>query len=411
MLSLYFNCKITETMYVQDLNKSGYFYPIVNPKSFENELISQHEVLIKTLVSYRLFKFKTAILNIELENSNNLEKKKEIEEIVKKNITAQKLVLNFFRPSSVEDWKINVKSMMALIPDNSAVLVCMNHDHPYVDYDVKAFLKNVEIIFQENKNNFKKIFYYSMAAEVTSWIINKRDFIKFKKNKQGLFESSKIQNSVDSFCVMTLETLYHIWENIMYKPDYIGRIDWLDVFYADLNLTAYAFPREYFKHYDGYVHTTGMRIISDIKSKDKLPLKFPENESDEMLVKFYYQKWIDTYIISIRDALSKSIFKIGFKKNYFKEVEKSLELMNESYFLCDLDNGLINEKQYSYLKEKLRNYIYYMSNNLIIEIYTDITLSQKSFKKKIAAFLPASFVHKIKIIKKNIFGINNLENK
>jgi len=411
MISLYFNCKITGVNYVQDTNKYGYFYPIVNPKSFDNELISQYEILIKTLVSYRFFKFKTAILNIELEDSSNILKNKEVEEIIKKNISAETLVLNFYRPSTVDDWKKNIKLAMTLIPKNTPVLLCMNHDHPYVDYSVISFFKNLNEIFKDHENNFKKIFYYSMAAEVTSWINNKRDCVNFKKYKLGLYQSNKIQDFVDSFCVMTLETLYHIWENIMYEPDYIGRIDWLDVFYADLNLTAYAFPREYFKHYDGYVHTTGMRIISDIKSEDKLPLKFPENESGEMLVKFYYQKWIDTYIISIRDALSKSIFKIGFKKNYLKEVEKSLELMNESYFLCDLDNGLINEKQYSYLKEKLRNYIYYMSNNLIIEIYTDITLSQKSFKKKIAAFLPASFVHKIKIIKKNIFGINNLKNK
>ena len=96
MISLYFNCKITENKLIPDNEKSGYYYPVIYPKSYQSKTISQYEVLKKTLASYNSLKFKVAILNIEIENIKNFIKD-ELTEIIKENINTQKLVVNFHK--------------------------------------------------------------------------------------------------------------------------------------------------------------------------------------------------------------------------------------------------------------------------------------------------------------------------
>lgn len=398
MISLYFNCKITENRLIPDKENSGYYYPVVYPTSYTFKTISQYEVLKKTLASYNLLKFKVAILNIEIENIKDF-KKIELTEIIKNNINAQKLVINFHRPFLVEDWKKDTKKAMELIPKNDPVLVCMNHDHPYIDYSVKFFSNNLDLVFPSSENNFKKVYYYSSIPEITSWIFNERT-IKFKKYKLGLYVSNKIENWVDSLCVMTLETLHHIWEKIIYEEDYIGRFDWGNAKYSNLNLTAYGSPREFFKHYDGYGHITGIRILSQTVA----PLKFPEIKDELHLTKFYYERWLDTHLIAIRDTLwDKSFTYYSKKKLFIKAVENSLESMNECYLISDLNEGLLNNEEYSIVKSKLRSHIYYTANNLIAEICADINIS-KSFKQKLSGlFFYRKFLYKINKLKQFFF--------
>jgi hypothetical protein len=400
MISLYFNCKITENKLIPDDEKSGYYYPVIYPKSYQSKTISQYEVLKKTLASYNSLKFKVAILNIEIENIKNFIKD-ELTEIIKENINTQKLVVNFHRPSNIEAWKKDTKLAMELIPKNDPVLVCMNHDHPYIDYSIKFFSNNLDFVFPSHENNFKKIYYYSSIPEITSWVFNEK-VIKFKKSKLGLYVSNEIKHWVDSLCVMTLETLHHIWEKIKYEGDYIGRFDWMNAKYSNLNLTAYATPREYFKHYDGYGHITGMRI----SSQDATPLKFPEIKDEVKLTQFYYERWLDTHLIAIRDTLSKNYFTFYSKKKLFVQAaERSLDSMDECYLLSDLNEGLLNNEEYSIVKAKLRSHIYYMANNLISEIYTDINIS-KNFKQKISSlFFYREFLYTIIRMKQFFFKI------
>jgi hypothetical protein len=394
MISLYFNCKITENKLIPDNEKSGYYYPVIYPKSFQSKTISQYEVLKKTLASYNSLRFKVAILNIEIENIKDFIKD-ELTQIIKNKIKAEKLVINFHRPSNVEGWKKDTKLAMELIPKNDPVLVCMNHDHPYIDYSINFFSNNLDLVFPRHENNFKKVYYYSSIPEVTSWIFNDR-IKKFKKLKLGLYVSNKIESWVDSLCVMTLETLYHIWEKIKYEGSYIGRFDWLNVKYSNLNLTYYASPREYFKHYDGYGHVTGMRI----SSQDALLLKFPEIKDEVQLTKFYYERWLDIYLIAIRDTLSQKYFTFYSKKKLFiQAVEISLKSMDECYLLSDLNEGLLNNEEYSTVKIKIRSHIYYMANNLISEIYTDINTSNALKKKIKDSVIFRKYLYKIIVIK------------
>jgi hypothetical protein len=394
MLSLYFNCKITEKQLTSDKESLGYYCPVIYPASYTFKTISQYEVLKKTLASYNLLKFKVAILNIEIENIKNFIKD-ELTEIIKNNINTQKLIINFHRSSDLGAWKKDTKLAMEFIQKTDPVLVCMNHDHPYIDYSTKFFYNNLNFIFPRHENNFKKIYYYSHIPEITSWIFNGRD-VKFKKYNLGLYISNKIENWVDSICIMTLETLNHVWDKIEYKGDYIGRFDWMNAKYSNLNLTAFGSPREYFKHYDGYGHITGMRILSQSAN----PLKFPEIKDELRLTKFYYERWLDTHLIAIKDALRENLFTFYSKKKLFiKAVERSLEAMDECYLLSDLNEGLLNNAEYSIVKAKLRSHIYYMTNNLISEIYNEININ-KDFKQRLNnLFFYRKFLYKISKLK------------
>ena len=202
MLSIYFNCKLVASPAVSNSSDHHFFYPVVYPKSYDSLPISKFEILKKTLITYRVFKFNVAIFNLDLES---LTDKKIIKKIIKNNIFAKKIIINFKRPNTIIDWKKDVKKIMKLIPKNEPVLVSMNHDHPYIDYNAKYFLNNINLIFKKNEKNFKKVYYYSHASEVTSWIFNPSD-LKFKKYKSGLYISNKINHWLDSICVMTIET-------------------------------------------------------------------------------------------------------------------------------------------------------------------------------------------------------------
>ena len=59
-------------------------------------------------------------------------------------------------------------------------------------------------------------------------------------------KSEVIDHWIDTICVMTMETLSHVWSRIKFTGSYIGRLDWVGAEYSYLALTTYVFPREFF---------------------------------------------------------------------------------------------------------------------------------------------------------------------
>jgi hypothetical protein len=398
MLNLYFNCKIT---------KAPLFNKLGNSKVYE---IPKFEILKKTLESFRVLKFKISIFNIEIDAEDNSMQNKELKLIIEKNIKSKKIILNFTRPSTIQQWQKDVKIAQNLINKNEPVLVCMNHDHPYIDYSTKCFYNCVEKIFPEYENNFQKVFFYSHGPEVISSIHNNQEF---QKNKFGIFKKRKKLNKfIDSICVMSLETLFHIWKCKVFNGNYIGRFDWPETgFTSDLNLISFAYPREFFKHFDGYSHVTTLKNITKINFQSSLPIEYPKKKDNKALVKFYYQRWENVFLLSIRDTVKKKFKNQLNNKEYFlKEVRKSIALMDQGYFFNDFNERLINNFQYSDLKKKLYEYIKHKSNSLIYQISKDIKISniQPSVKQRIIFFIlsyfPSWVSFEIKNYKKKFFN-------
>lgn len=381
MISLYFNCRITEQQLTPDIVNSGWFYPITYPKNINKERLSQYKILIKTVKSYSEINFEVAIFNIEIDYIND-EIEHEIKDLINKNYNAKKIIINFTRPSTISEWIKNVSEMQLHIKKDTAVLVVMNHDHPFVDYTTNTFTKIVENVFTENEINYGKALYYSHAPEVISWAVNGHGVTKFSKQSDGVYKSNIVNNWLDCICIMTLETLKNIWEQAKYEGEYIGRFDWRGVSYRQLGITIYVFPREFFKHFDGYGHVTGIRLISEINSSISPNLNYIEGENINEKSYFYYQKWLDCCLLSVRDKLKVKEHSTESEKNKFiNAIEESLELFKYGYLNEDMVSGIISEKDVSEIEAKLKSHIYYMGNSLYAALKTEIDLLNELEKK------------------------------
>lgn len=398
---LYFNCRITNVELNPNTINSGYFYPQVFPKGLPvSKTDSQFKVLLKTIESYSRIKFESVIFNIVLDNQE-VNEQKELRDVIYKSFPDSRISLNFTRPSTLKEWIAAAEKLGEFINPNAPMLVMMNHDHPLVDLDGRIFNKIVEKIFSPTVNNRGKVFYYCCAPEVISWAINGRgkvgynqDMVSYRQVSPGIYESSIVNTWVDSIGVMTLETLKHIWLSAKFSGDYIGRFDWKGVSYDRLELKTYVFPREFFKHFDGDTHITGMRLISEMNLSKEFLIPFPEYH---LLHNYYYQKWLDCFLIAIRDyfIIHSSCFK-SKKMTYIEGIEKSIELFKIGYLEQDVSMGLIDQQLLPELENGLRNKIYFNGNYLYQQIVTDIDLLMgngiKKLKRAFIKILPIPIV-------------------
>ena len=403
MLSLYFNCRITEQRLTPDRIDSCWFYPVTYPQRGGTGSLSQYAVLLKTIESYAVFKFDTVIFNIGLDFIDS-----HIEEELKKRITdnysANEVILRFTRPSTLEEWKRDVAEASTLIEKDSPVLVVMNHDHPFIDHTPDVFNALVEKVFPKSENNFGKVLYYSHAPEAISSAVNGRSSTKYIRQSGGIYKGEVINDWTVSIWVMTMATLGHILSRAKCSESfYMGRIDWAGVWYSRLALTPYIFPREFFKHFDGYGHVTGIRLISDISTTKSPVLQFPGDDDASGIVDFYYQRWLDCYLLAVRDALRSETSTAASTKSIFtKAIEESLELFRIGYLEADVAAGLIHERRMSAIEGALSSHIYYFGNLLFESIKTDILLIDGEFykfKNLIKKVMPSLLLKYLRILK------------
>jgi len=406
MLSLYFNCKITNQSLIPNRIDSGFFYPVTYPQRGGTGSLSQYAVLLKTIESYAVFKFDAVVFNIAIDFIDS-----RIEEELKKHITenysANKFLLRFTRPSTLVEWKKDVAEVSSLIETNSPVLVVMNHDHPFIDYTPDVFNGLLEKVFPKSENNFGKVLYYSHAPEAISSAINDRTNTKCIRQSGGIYKREVTNRWVVSIWVMTIETLGHILSKAMCDgSSYMGRIDWAGVEYDQLTLTTYVFPREFFKHFDGYGHITGMRLISDIRTAKSPVLQFPGDDDANGIVEFYYQRWIDCFLLAVRDALRSETARDASTKSLFaKAIEESLDLFRIGYLESDVAAGLIHDRRMVAIEGALRSHMYYFGNLLFESIKTDILLIDGEFyqfRNLIKKIVPSVLIKYLRILKTTV---------
>lgn len=405
---LYFNSRITKMTLTPNAVNSGYFYPQVYPKGLPvAKADTQFKILLRTIESYSRIKFDRVIFNIVLDDQEGNERD-ELKEVIYKSFPDTQITLNFTRPATLKEWIADADKLRESIDPNAPALVIMNHDHPFVDIDGRIFNKIVNKIFSLTVNNFGKVFYYCCAPQVISWAINgmgkvsyNYEMVRYKEVSPGIYESSIVDRWIDCIGVMTLDTLKHIWLSIKFSGDYIGRFDWKGVSYDHLGLKTYVFPREFFKHFDGYNLATGMRLMSEMNLSKEFFVPFPDCNS---LYDYYYQKWLDCFLIVLRDyfMLHTSCLK-SKKTTYIAGIEKTVELFKIGYLEEDAAIGLIDKQMFPELESGLRNKIYFNGNYLYHQIITDIDLLEgdgiKRLKRAIIRILPfpiAKYLLKIK---------------
>jgi hypothetical protein len=352
------------------------------------------KIVKDTLLTYSTINFSKVIINLEIDGIS-AEVKDElrlfIDDIFDSNLSS----LNFTRPSTIKSWLNDINQYENIFNFNEPVLVVMNHDHSFVDYQVDTFLNCVQEVFSKSESNKYKVLYYSHCPEVCDWILNGRGETSFNEYRNGLYVSNKINNWIDSIVLMTFETLKHIFLSANYQNEYIGRIDWPNVKYDNLNLIGYAYCREFFRHYDGYNHITGMRFVNEYKVDEIPRTRLPNNNDINSKLEFYYTIWRMLFLLAIKNRLKNSNFWKKSKKSVFVEViEISICLFEEAYFVQDFKNGFISEEEKILLLNGLRNRIYYFANSLYLEVSVDLQLDSppyfvqiKNFVKKLLVIL------------------------
>lgn len=390
MLNLYFNTKITGKS--PNRNAGEYFYPVTYPNADAAE--DPIDVLIYTIKSYSAIEFDQVFFNLDL-GDPNLGLQKGIEAVIRESISATKFHISFTRPSNLQNWNASVAKVGEMIGEDSLLLVAMNHDHPFVDYTAKPFLELISQVF--GKDSYKKVLYYSHTPELLSWALNGKDRGRYTDIGNFIYQSPKIDNWLDSFCVMTPRTLLHILGCAIPNVDYMGRIDWPGVKYRKLDLTALVSPREYFKHYDGYGHVTGLRLISSTKSLKGIN---PAVMDLPKQCDFYFQKWIDVSILSIKDRLVKAC-KGQLKEIYINHVDHLFSIFTACYLQQDMKLGIITADQYEAIVRSVYERIYLESNGLILQINLDNMLHSRLKTWSPTLIIPL----KLKRFIKNILGI------
>lgn len=390
-MNLYFNTKLVKSTIHEDSPST--FYPVVMPKDYEfdGETL-QFEILKSVLISYSKLNLKKCVFNIELQSEDN---NNEIKNLIKENFTDVNFEIYSKRPYNKTTWLNDIQKHFGNMI-NEPLLLVMNHDHQFIDHQTKTFENVISKIFPDDNDNFKKAFIYSHIPELISVAENKKYIQnnRFTKINKSLYKIDFLNYQVDSVAIMTTKTLVHIINNISKEVEYFGRIDWKNLFFNKLEITGYFYAREFFRHFEGYYHITGIRLSKELRLKST-----PHNESK---IDLYYNRWLNFSILLIRDAMK--LKKFNIKKNLIETVEKSIEIFSESYLDEDLNYGIITNDDYQKLKYSLRNKVFYNLNKIYSEIKNENELTKDNCKTKLINLYNSrlKYLKIIRLIKKII---------
>ena len=383
---LYFNCKIISG------NLYGYnddsFYPFMMPKDYyvKNSYQQNIKLLERTILSFQKLNFTSAYLNIDIENKDD---QKKIEILIKKHINTKSLFLAFSRPSNIVEWKDNVRRLN--LKNDDLILTYFNHDHPFVDYNIELF-DGIKKLLKEKINSYaNSIFYYSHTPEIISRVIKNNSMI----SADELFEIEKLKFGIESFAIMTYKTLNHIFNSVVKAPDYFGRTDWPGLYFKDLKIKAFSYPREFFGHLEGYHHVSGYR---GYKTYDSLSLPKSGNKND--FQNFYYQRWLNLFFLTIRDNN-----KFTSKKRFKELIEYTIEIFCSTNIQKDFQFGYLNSDPKE-MEFNLRSKIYYNLNSIFNELKTDRILfrSDISFIGILKGHLKKGFLYRLYLKKLKYFN-------
>ena len=384
---LYFNSKITnKTVFFNTSISLTTYSEIPFPKESILEYADKLEVLKKTLISYSKLNFIACIFNIEIDDSE--ESFKEIKELIINNFNCKDLLINKRRPSSLKDWKKDLDGIRERFGDEMPIFLCQNHDHPFVDYQSSSFEKVVNSVFPKVENNFSKCLIYSHSPDFTSmsYGAQKGGAFLFLKEEKPIFRTKRVNTYFDSIVILTLETIFYILNQLKFSGDYLGRFDWPGVQFNNLQVRYYFFSREFFRHFDGYYISTGMRCFEDLNESKHLPFQFPKAGNTTEKINFYYQRWIDNFMIYLRDELLKKPSKTAIYKTYKNALISSLSFFDRTYLKEDLEHSLIAAEEYEMLKTGLENKVYFNFNSIFNTLNTELVLYNRGYRYQLKRF-------------------------
>ena len=306
MLSLYFNSRLTGlTPHASSgMNLAG-IWPTPYPSRFSRKPLNQLEVLKKALESMKGFKFRLAYINLEIDDDMYETPSLDIEDYLNNCIHAEKLILNRKRPSTKREWEIDTEKFSMLCGKTEPVLVPMNHDFIFIDYDQDAMERVVDKVFgisEVDVSEVPRVFDYAFTG--IEMFLDKYYRCAYDTTTAS-FKRRASSTEVAPIVVTNAQTLRKFASSIKAGNSvYVGRLmDWPGIKHQPFEVDIYRMPREFFRHYDGYGMVTGLQAISDLRNQYISPPEFNAETDVIKVVEFFYQVWVDTYLLFVRDYL------------------------------------------------------------------------------------------------------------
>jgi len=375
MLSLYFCCRITtKPLHSASNSNSGFFYPTPYPRNQKAVNDSQLDVLVHSLTSLAPLRFHNAVINIQIDGGTEADCSR-ISSVVNTSIISVRTRLRFARAASLREWQAEAHSLSDELGAGEILLVSMNHDHFYSDWNPTALDHAVQQVFGGPvSDRHGKLLGYTHAPEAISDALLNRGWHQHGDN---LYSNSASVSFVDCAYIMSCSTLCYIWDSVLDAPDYLGRFDWPGVRFRNMRLVRYVCLREFFRHFDGYGHVTGMRLFSDLRDAVS-GRRVPTDMSDARCnLDFYYQKWLDSYALFLRNYINGS--KWPWQRRsilYRKALEISLALYQNSVLKEDANEGVVSSDEKAIWD--LRSKVFYNANWIYSQIIVDIELMNVS---------------------------------
>lgn len=384
---LYFNTKLSlSPVFFKSGIKVTTYTSLIFPKDDLFEYPNHLDILKSTLQSYSKLNFIACIFNIDIEETEG--EFESIKELIQKHFVCKDLTFNRTRPNTIEEWKKDLKKIQSRFGYNTPIFLSQNHDHPFVDYQSLSFEKVVNSVFPKADNNFSKCLIYSHSPDFTSMSYGaKKDGVfQFLDGENSIYKTKTVNTYFDSIVILTLETIFHILNKLKFSGDYLGRFDWPGVQFHNLQVRYYFFSREFFRHFDGYYISTGMRCFEDLNKSKHLPFQFPKAGDTTEKINFYYQRWIDNFMIYLRDELLKKPSKTAIYKTYKNALISSLSFFDRTYLKEDLEHSLISAEEYEMLKIGLENKVYFNFNSIFNTLNTELVLYNRGYRYQLKRF-------------------------
>ena len=264
MLNLYYNAKITDNE-IRSFNTKSlsnyFFHPSYFPICFDNLSLSKIDEFLHSINSLSFLKFNNAVFGILLDIDDSEKKKnyyKKIENIIKEKINTNKLVINYARPSTKDEWIKDISKNENLFK-NDPVLIIMNHDHCLIPNYINFFLDDIKSCFLHDKEH--QVMSYSHCPEILANIHSPSCKIGKKNIRKKI-------NWIDSIYLMRIKTLKLLFKNLVipHKDFYLGRIDWEGIYIKSTAINFYYCDKPYFYHLGGYSHVSGINLSQFVKA-------------------------------------------------------------------------------------------------------------------------------------------------
>lgn len=384
MINLYYNC------FVENFDPEKIADKVLI--NFSDNFLDKKKNLFIAMVCIKSFtplNVGRALFNIKLDTFFSLQDQMDLEKYIRYLYPKTILDINFDRPSSIYEWRIESNKVEDFFDDNP-IIYTYNHDHLFSSHSISLFFEYLNEFSNKAYSQKDNIFCISHHPEFNSIAFDLKKFLaranlqnmKFEFSdiiQHGIFSKLKAKNYIEGNFIGYKSLSKYLWSKAIqaYGDSYVPRPDHNTVLYKDLNLSYWIQSDELFRHFDGYNHITNLSQYdysffynrspeqinissSSFSKKDKyVPLiinNFVDNENKEKSKISSEAKYLlGIFFIAIRDSVFYSLFILKETINIKKMIREIFSFYKGGNIKIDNLDNAVKIKLYSEIVKEVQD--------------------------------------------------------